>query len=75
LVETKIGNYVWVGVNVCVQKGVNISDGVFIGSGALVAKDVSPYSIVVGNPAKLLRNRYDEETISLFLRIKWWDFP
>lgn len=54
--------------------GVHISDGAVIGAKAVVAKDVPPYAIVVGNPAKIIKYRFDQDTIDFLLRLQWWDF-
>lgn len=70
-----IGNDVWIGYGATILSGVRIGDGAIIGARAVVTKDVEPYSIVVGNPAHLHRKRFDEETISKLLEIKWWDWP
>ena len=67
--EITIGNDVFIGMN------VTILDGVKIGDGALVSKDIPPYAIAVGNPIKILRFRYSNEIIDFLLRITWWDFP
>ena len=71
--DTVIGNDVWIGQNAVILPGVHISDGAIIGANSVVGSDVEPYSIVVGNPAKLLRKRFDDELISLMLQFKWWD--
>jgi len=69
-----IGNDVWIGTNVIILSGVKIGDGAVIGAGSVVTKDVEPYAIVAGNPAKLVRMRFDEETVDILLRIKWWNW-
>ena len=69
-----VGNDVWIASGVKILSGVKIGDGAVIGANALVSKDVEPYSIVGGNPAKLIKYRFDEETISKLLEIKWWDW-
>lgn len=69
-----IGNDVWVGMNTTILSGVKIGDGAVIGTSSVVTKDVPAYSIVAGNPAKLIRMRFDDETISRLLQIKWWDW-
>ena len=56
------------------MQGVKIGDGAIIGTNSLVTKDVEPYTIVGGNPAKEIRKRFDEETIRLLLAVKWWDW-
>ncbi len=71
----EIGNDVWLGENVVILPGVKIGDGAVIGAGAIVTKDVKPYAIMGGVPARLIRYRFSEEMIGAFLRIKWWDWP
>ena len=73
--DTIIGNDVWIGQNATILPGVHIGDGAIIGANSVVASDVEPYSIVVGNPAKLIRYRFDGELTSLLLKFKWWDKP
>jgi acetyltransferase-like isoleucine patch superfamily enzyme len=73
-IETNIGNDVWIGANSVVLKGVSIADGAIVGASAVVTKDVPPYAIVVGNPAKVLKNRYSQKEIDWLLSVKWWDF-
>jgi len=55
--------------------GVTIGDGAIIGTKAVVTKDVAPYEIVGGNPAKVIRKRFDDETIDFLLQLQWWDWP
>ena len=69
-----VGNDVWIGENAHIMSGVTIGDGAIIGSEALVTKDIPPYAIVGGNPAKIIRYRFDEDTIKKLLKIRWWDF-
>ncbi len=71
--QTTIGNDVFIGANVTILDGITISDGVVIGAGAVVTKDIPPYAIVGGVPAKIIRYRFDEETIKRLLVKKWWD--
>lgn len=69
-----IGNDVWIGYEAVILSGVTIGDGAIIGTRAVVTKDVPPYTIVGGVPAKPIRKRFDEDTVSEFLRLKWWDW-
>ena len=70
-----IGNDVWIGYEAILLAGVTIGDRAVIGTRALVTKDVPPYTIVGGTPARVLRKRFSEDTISALLRLKWWDWP
>lgn len=72
--DTIIGNDVWIGHEALIMPAVSIGDGAIIASRSVVTKDVPPYSIVAGNPAKIIRKRFDEKTISQLLDIKWWDW-
>ena len=71
--DTVIGNDVWIGQNATILPGVHIGDGAIIGANTVVAKDIPPYAIAVGNPAVIKKYRFDEETIKLLLELKWWD--
>lgn len=68
-----IGNDVWIGSYARIMEGVTIGDGTIIAAGALVTKDVPPYAIVGGVPAKVIGYRFDEKTIEKLLELKWWD--
>ena len=70
-----IGNDVWIGYEAVILSGVTIGDSAVIGCRAVVTKDVPPYTIVGGVPAKPIRKRFDEETIKELQKIKWWDWP
>lgn len=72
--KTVIGNDVWIGENALVKAGVTIANGAVVGMGSVVTRDIGPYEIWVGNPARLLRKRFSDENIELLLKIKWWDF-
>ena len=72
--NTIIGNDVWIGYDAIIRAGVTIGDGAIIGTRALVTKDVEPYTIVGGIPAKPIRKRFDDETIAELERIRWWDW-
>ena len=71
--DTIIGNDVWIGQNVTILPGVHIGDGAIIGLNSVVGSDVAPYTIVAGNPAKIIRKRFDNQLIKLLLKLKWWD--
>ena len=73
--DTVIGNDVWIGQNAVILPGVHIGDGAIIGANSVVGHDVAPYTIVVGNPARVLRKRFDDELIALLLAFCWWDQP
>lgn len=70
-----IGNDVWIGFEAVILAGVTIGDGAIIGTRAVVTKDVPPYTIAGGVPAKPIKKRFDEDTISDLLHIKWWNWP
>lgn len=72
--DTIIGNDVWIGRKSRIMPGVHIGDGAVIGSYSVVSKDIPPYCIAVGDPIRILRLRFDEETIQFLLKLKWWDF-
>lgn len=72
--DITIGNDVWLGYDTVIMAGVTIGDGAIIGTRAVVTKDVEPYTIVGGIPAKTIRKRFDDETIEFLLKLKWWDF-
>ena len=71
--DTVIGNDVWIGQNATIMPGVHIGDGAIIGANSLVSKDVEPYTIVAGNPIRVIRKRFDDELIDLLECFKWWD--
>lgn len=69
-----IGNDVWIGRQTIIMSGINIGDGAIIAAGSVVTKDVPSYSIVGGNPAKILRYRFDDEIINALIKISWWNW-
>ena len=70
-----IGNDVWIGINAVIMDGVQIGNGAVIGSNAVVTKDVPPFAVVGGVPAKIIKYRFDEKTIQRIQALQWWDFP
>nr|WP_295946581.1 CatB-related O-acetyltransferase [uncultured Agathobaculum sp.] len=70
-----VGNDVWIGYEAVILSGVTIGDGAIIGTRAVVTKDVPPYTIVGGVPARPIRKRFDDRTIAVLLRLRWWDWP
>lgn len=73
--NTIIGNDVWIGYGATIMPGVTVGDGAIIATKSVVTKDVAPYSIVGGNPAKEIKKRFSEEDIKKLLEISWWDWP
>ena len=73
--RVSVGNDVWIGAGASILQGCSIGDGCVIGAGAIVINDVEPYSIVVGVPGKVLKRRFQNDTIALLLQLKWWDWP
>lgn len=71
--STIIGNDVWIGSNSMIKSGVKIGNGVVVGMGSVVTKDIEDYAIVAGNPAKLIRKRFDENTIQSMKSFQWWN--
>lgn len=71
---TRIGNDVWIGRNALIMRGVQIGDGAIVGAGSVVTKDVEPYAIVAGNPARIIRKRFPEKIIDKLLELQWWKY-
>ena len=71
--DTVVGSDVWIGQNAVILPGVHIGDGAIIGANSVVGSDVEPYTIVAGNPARVIRRRFDDELIKLLLKFRWWD--
>ena len=72
--QVVVGNDVWIGARATIMGGVHIGSGAVVAGGAVVTKDVPPYAIVGGNPAKFIKYRFDAETIKKFMRLKWWNW-
>ncbi len=72
--DTVIGNDVWIGSEAIIMPGVTVGDGAVIGTRALVTRDVEPYAIVAGNPARTIRKRFSDEEIAMLLELRWWDW-
>lgn len=72
--QVTIGNDVWIGTNAMIRRGVHIGDGAVIGAGAYVNRDVEPYSVVAGVPARVIRMRFDDATIEALMALRWWEF-
>jgi acetyltransferase-like isoleucine patch superfamily enzyme len=70
-----IGNDVWIGLGALILSGVTIGDGAVVAAGALVTKDVRPYAIVGGNPAREIRRRFGDEQVEALLEARWWEWP
>lgn len=71
----RIGHDVWIGAGALVMDGVTIGSGAVVAAGAVVTKDVEPYAIVGGNPARVIRHRFAPHIVAALLEIKWWDWP
>jgi virginiamycin A acetyltransferase len=70
-----IGNDVWIGCNVTILRGVSVGDGAVIAAGSVVTKDIPPYAIAAGVPAKVIKYRFDDQMIEELIELKWWEFP
>ena len=73
--DTIIGNDVWIGQNVTILPGVQIGDGAIIAANSTVSKNVKPYHVVSGNPASIVKRRFEEDIVQFLLKLKWWDWP
>ena len=73
--DTVVGNDVWLGYRSVVMPGVTVGDGAIVAAGSVVTGDVPAYAIVGGNPARVLRSRYDDADVERLLRAAWWDWP
>ena len=74
-VQTTLGHDVWIGANAVIMPGLTIGNGVIIGAGSIVTKNIPDYAIVVGSPAKVIRYRFDEKTRETLLNSEWWNWP
>ncbi len=72
--DTVVGNDVWIGYDAIIMPGVHIGDGAIIAAKSVVTKDIPPYTIVGGNPAKIIKTRFNESTIEKLLKIEWWNW-
>jgi len=72
--DTVVGNDVWIGIDATIMPNVKIGDGAIIGAKSVVTKNVEPYTIVAGNPAKVIKRRFDDDTVEKLLKIKWWEW-
>lgn len=75
LPDTNVGHDVWIGHGALILPGVTLGSGAIIGAGSVVARDVAPYSIVAGNPDRLIRHRFPSEIVDRLLALAWWDWP
>jgi len=73
--DTVVGNDVWIGMEAVVLPGVKVGDGAIVAAKSVVSHDVPPYAVVAGNPAKVVKMRFDDATIARLLRVAWWDWP
>jgi virginiamycin A acetyltransferase len=73
--DTMLGNDVWIGMEAVILPGVTIGDGAIAAAKSVVTHDVPPYAIVAGNPAKVVKRRFDQRTIDRLLKVAWWDWP
>lgn len=73
--DTFIGNDVWIGEEAIIMPGIVVGDGAIIGARAVVTRDVEPYAIVAGNPARIIRKRFNDRNIELLMEMQWWEWP
>jgi acetyltransferase-like isoleucine patch superfamily enzyme len=72
---TVIGCDVWIGIGAIILAGVKVGHGSCIGAGSIITKDVPPYSVVVGNPGRVIRQRFDDKTVAELMETRWWELP
>ena len=70
-----IGNDVWIGANTCILAGITIGNGAIIGAGGVVTKDIPPFAIAVGNPAKVIKYRFSDDIARMIIKAEWWNWP
>lgn len=73
--DTVVGNDVWLGRECVIMPGIHIGDGAIVAAYSVVTRDVEPYTVVGGNPARFLKRRFSQDLIDLLLQLRWWDFP
>jgi len=73
--DTVVGNDVWIGYDSLIMPGIKIGDGSIIAARSVVVRDVEPYSIIGGNPARMIRKRFPDDVIDVLESMKWWDWP
>jgi acetyltransferase-like isoleucine patch superfamily enzyme len=73
--DVTIGNDVWIGSNVIIMSGVTVGDGAVIAAGSVVTGDIEPFTIVGGNPARVIKKRFSDEVAARLLELRWWDWP
>lgn len=73
--DTVVGHDVWIGAEAMIMPGITIGHGAVIGSRAVVTRDVAPYAVVAGNPARAIRSRFTDEQVAMLLEMQWWDWP
>lgn len=73
--DTDVGNDVWIGARATILPGVSVGSGAIIATQAVVSRDVPPYAVAAGNPARAVKQRFDEDTVSRLLTVAWWDWP
>ena len=73
--DIRIGNDVWIGREAVIMPGVTVGDGAIVGARAVVSRNVPPYGVAVGNPARTVKHRFDADTVATLLAVRWWDWP
>jgi virginiamycin A acetyltransferase len=73
--DTVVGNNVWLGLSATIMPGTHIGDGAIVGAGAVVSRDVPPFGVAVGNPARVVKKRFTDPEIDTLLKVAWWNWP